>query len=316
MHIKVFACDLDGTLARDGVVAPETWSMLRRARRAGLTLLLVTGRRLETFAADGPFAELFEAIVAEDGAAVYCPRNDTVILPFGRLEPGIVKRLEGLGIPLERGMAIAATWVPHDTAVLHVLRETGGGATIEYNKGAVMVLPPGATKGTGLQEALHELGYSPRNVLACGDAENDRSLFEIAELAVAVSNATPEIKQLSHAVLPQENGEAVCSLLEGLLEGRMPLHRIRPERRLLLGHRLDETPVHLSPFILLDQNLGLAGASASGKSWMAGLITEELLRLGYQVCLFARSPAGPAKARRCARRSRRRWGIATKNSTV
>ena len=286
MHVKVLACDLDSTLARNGVVAPETWDVLRRAKRAGLVLMLVTGRRLETFAADGPFAELFEAIVAEDGAAVYFPRNDAVVLPFGRIEPAIVNRLEELDVPLEKGMAIVATWTPHDEAVLQVLKETGGGATVEYNKGAVMVLPPGATKGTGLQMALHELGYSPRNVLVCGDAENDRSLFEMAELAMAVSNAVPEIKQLSNAVLPQENGEAVRAMVEELLQGRVPLHRIRPERKLLLGHRLDETPVHLSPFMMLDQNLGIVGASASGKSWLAGLLTEELLRLGYQVCII------------------------------
>ena len=52
-----------------------------------------------------------------------------------------------------------------------------------------MVLPLGATKGTGLAYALHELGYSPHNVAACGDAENDRSLFEVAEYAAAVANA-------------------------------------------------------------------------------------------------------------------------------
>lgn len=146
MYLKILACDLDGTLAEHGEVAPATWDALREARKAGLTLMLVTGRRLDTFAADGPFAEVFEAIVAEDGAALYFTRNDSVVLPFGRLAPEVWRRLDALNLPLERGIAIASTWVPHDAAVAEVLRETGGSATLEYNKGAVMVLPPGATK--------------------------------------------------------------------------------------------------------------------------------------------------------------------------
>jgi hydroxymethylpyrimidine pyrophosphatase-like HAD family hydrolase len=87
VHLTVLACDLDGTLAEHGQVAAETWDVLRRAREAGLALLLVTGRVLDTFAADGPFAEVFEAVLAEEGAAVYFTRNDGVMLPFGRLAP-------------------------------------------------------------------------------------------------------------------------------------------------------------------------------------------------------------------------------------
>jgi hydroxymethylpyrimidine pyrophosphatase-like HAD family hydrolase len=286
MHLKVLACDLDGTLAEGGQVAAETWQSLRQAREDGLALVLVTGRRLETFESTGPFAELFEAIVAENGAAIYFPRNDSVILPFGRVAPEVVQRLEAQAIPLERGVAIVATWVPYDEVVSLVLRDTGGSATVEYNKGAVMVLPPGATKGTGLQAALHELGYSLRNVIACGDAENDRSLFEVSELSVAVANATPDIRALADFALRDENGAGVRALL-GMLEHRaLPLYEPREARRLLLGYRPDRTPWYLSPLALLGSNVGIAGTSGSGKSWLAGLLAEELLRHGYQVCII------------------------------
>lgn len=286
MHLTVLACDLDGTLAEEGEVAPETWEVLRQAKTAGLAIILVSGRTLDSFAAEGPYAELCEAIVAEDGGVVYFPRRDTVALPFGRLAPAVLQRLEDLGVPLERGMAIAATQVPHDEAVLDVLREVGGGVTVEYNRGAVMVLPPGATKGTGLRYALNELGYSPHNVVACGDAENDRSLFEVVELAVAVANALPDIRALADVVLPQADGAGVQALVTDLLAGRVPARRPRPDRRLLLGHSHDGTPVHLDPFALVDGNLGVFGASGSGKSWLAGLLAEELLKQGYQVCII------------------------------
>src|SRR5690606_12702232 len=108
--------------------------------------------------------ETFDAIVAEDGAVVCFPHRDIVTLPFGRLPDELRRRLDVLPIPLERGLAIVATRIPHDQVVFDLLRATGGGATVEYNRGAVMVLPPGATKGTGLQYALRELGISARSV--------------------------------------------------------------------------------------------------------------------------------------------------------
>ncbi|MFZ6029356.1 MAG: DUF5752 family protein [Chloroflexota bacterium] len=293
-HLTILASDLDGTLAEDGRVAPETWQILRRAKASGMSIFLVTGRTLETFITDGPFAELCEAIVAENGAIVYFPRRDSVAFPFGRITPTVLQRIDALNIPMERGMAIVATVVPHDSAILETLRNVGGGATVEYNKGSVMVLPLGATKGTGLQYALRELGFSPHNVLACGDAENDCSLFEMAEYAAAVGNAPPSIKALSDTVLPQANGKGVRALLEDLLEGRCQGFRSRPYRQLKLGRNFQGAPVQIDPFSLLNQNLSIFGASSSGKSWLAGLLTEELLRLNYQVCII--DPEGDYRA--------------------
>ena len=286
MHLMVLACDLDGTLAENGQVAAETWERLRQAKTAGFGLLLVTGRTLQSFAPEGPYAELYDAIVAEDGAVVYFPRRDIVVLPFGHLDPALLQRFATLSIPLERGMAIVATHVPHDAAILDVLRELGGGATVEYNRGAVMVLPPGATKGTGLQFALRELGSSPRNVVACGDAENDRSLFEGAELAVAVANAAPAVQALADVVLGEPNGAGVRALIADLLAGHRPIRHPRPERQLILGHGLDGASITLDPFALLTGNLGIVGDSGSGKSWLAGLLAEEMLKQGYQICVI------------------------------
>ena len=213
----------------------------------------------------GPFIELCEAIVAEDGAVVYFPGNDSILLPFGHLDPNLYQQLEKSGIPLEKGMAIAATWVPHDREVTKILADHGYPATIEYNKGAVMVMPLGATKGTGLLSALHQLGYSPRNVLACGDAENDRSMLLQVELAVVVANATPALKSLADVVLPQVNGMGVQYLIQQLLQGKIPPHPSKPGRRIDLGKNENETPILLSPATFLNDNVIISGSSGSGK---------------------------------------------------
>ncbi len=293
-HLTVLACGIEGTLGQDGNVSEETWKTLYQAKAAGLSIILVTGQTLDTLTTTPEYAQLCEAIVAESGAVVYFPRRDVIALPFGRLTPAVFYHLETLDIPLQRGKAIVTTHVPHDQAILNTLRKTGGGATVEYNRGVVMVLPPGATKGTGLRYALQEMGYSPHNVVACGDAENDRSLLEMAELAVAVSNAHPDIQAIADILLPQPNGKGMQSFIQDLLRDKIPPCRSRPGRRLSLGHRLDGTSVHVDPVVLLNSNVGIFGSSGSGKSWLSGLLAEELLKQGYQICII--DPEGDYRA--------------------
>ncbi len=289
-HLAVLACDLDGTLVESGLVAPrltaEMWTALHQAKMGGLTLILVTGRTLDSVVTEGPYSDFCEAIVAENGAVVYFPRRDAVNLPFGQIDPALLQRLDAMGVPLERGMAIAATWPPHDEVVLKALRESRNAATVEYNLGGLMVLPPGATKGSGLLYALRELGYSAHNVVACGDGENDLSMFEAAELSVAVANAQPPLKEAADVVLEQPHAAGVQALIAHLLAGRALPRRPRPERQLVLGHHPGGTPVHIDPFILAESNLGIFGASISGKSWLAGLIAEGLLMQDYQICII------------------------------
>ena len=67
----------------------------------------------------------------------------------------IVARLRELGVtPLAVGRSIVATWEPMEAAVLEVIRELGLELQITFNKGAVMVLPPGVNKASGLEAAL------------------------------------------------------------------------------------------------------------------------------------------------------------------
>jgi hypothetical protein len=205
-----------------------------------------------------------------------------------------VQQWHSLNLPMEWGLAIAASVKPHDEVLLRSLRTSRGCATVVYNRNAVMFLPPGATKGSGLLYALEELGYSPHNVLACGDAENDRSLFEVAELGVAVANATPDLRSIADAVLPEPNGAGVRQLLSDLLAGKPPAHRPRPERALVLGQRASGSPVRLDPYRVAETNMGILGSSGSGKSWLAGLVAEELLKQKYQICII--DPEGDYRA--------------------
>ena len=84
--------------------------------------------------------------------------------------------------------------------MLEAIRELGLEWQIIFNKGAVMVLPPGVNKASGLAAALEELQLSPLNVVGIGDAENDHAFLTLCGCSVAVANALDAVKATADVV--------------------------------------------------------------------------------------------------------------------
>ena len=75
MRYLALASDYDGTLARHGTVAEETLEALARFRHSGRKLVLVTGRELTDLESVFPRLDLFDRVVAENGAVLYEPET-------------------------------------------------------------------------------------------------------------------------------------------------------------------------------------------------------------------------------------------------
>ena len=103
------------------------------------------------------------------------------------------------------------------TTVLEVIRDHGLELQVIFNKGAVMVLPSGVNKATGLSAALAELGLSPHNAVGVGDAENDHAFLKLCECAVAVANALPSLKEQADLVTRGDHGAGVVELIDRML---------------------------------------------------------------------------------------------------
>src|SRR5688500_6108496 len=73
MTYLALATDYDGTVAEDGRVRAEVLDALERLRRSGRKLVLVTGRLLEDLMAVFPRLDIFDRVVAENGALLYAP---------------------------------------------------------------------------------------------------------------------------------------------------------------------------------------------------------------------------------------------------
>ena len=285
MYRRVMAFDFDGTLAVEGVVPRELEYALDRCRAAGYALFLVTGRRFETVSL-GRLGDLFTGVVWENGAVLLHTATGEVYLPFGQLDERLMKALEDAEIPLERGLAIAATWVPHDQVVWRLLSTHGGGAAVEYNKGAVMVLPSGSSKGAGLERLLTICGFSAHNLVAFGDAENDVSMLRLAEIGVAVGDAVPAVRETADVVTSRPGPAGVLEILDRYpLAGQYLDVPLRRERRIVIGRDKANIEVSLPGSRLAGRNLGVFGDSGTGKSWVVGLLAEGLHHEEYQVLL-------------------------------
>jgi hydroxymethylpyrimidine pyrophosphatase-like HAD family hydrolase len=218
MRYLVLATDYDGTLARDGRVDEETLAALDRLRHSGRKLILVTGRHLEDLLHVFPQINLCEWVVVENGALLYQPTTREV-KPLGEPPPEeFVKALQERGVePLAVGRVIVATWHPHENTVLEIIRDLGLEYQVIFNKGAVMVLPSGVNKASGLSAALSEMGLSSHNTVGVGDAENDHAFLDFCECGVAVANALPMLKERADFVTKGERGAGVVELIDKLI---------------------------------------------------------------------------------------------------
>src|SRR5262245_40740703 len=147
MRYLALATDFDGTLAHDGRVDEATLEALGRLRRSGRRIILVTGRELDDLLGVFPRGDLFDRVVAENGALLYRPETrEEETLGEGPPE-AFVRALRKRGVrPISVGRVIVATREPHQAEVLETIRELGLEFQVIFNKGAVMVLPPGVNK--------------------------------------------------------------------------------------------------------------------------------------------------------------------------
>jgi hypothetical protein len=218
MRYLALATDYDGTLAADGHVDEETLAALERLRFSGRKLILITGRQLDDLLKVFSQINLFDIVVAENGALLYTPANNQEKLLAERPPQEFIKKLQERGVePLSVGKVIVATWHPHETMVLEVIKELGLDLEIILNKGAVMVLPTGIDKAKGLVAALEDMQLSQENVVGVGDAENDLAFLNLCGISVAVNNALPVVKEAVTFVTEGNRGAGVTELIDKLI---------------------------------------------------------------------------------------------------
>ena len=284
MRYLTLCTDYDGTIASQGRVDDATIAALEELRASGRKLVLVTGREIEDLEKVFPRLDLFERVVAENGALIFRPatRDERVL---GEAPPArFVEELRRRAVKnVSIGRCIVATWVPHERAVLDVIRDLGLELHVIFNKGAVMVLPSSLNKATGLRAALEELNISLHNSVGVGDAENDHAFLGICECSAAVANALPAVKEKVDIVLEHGHGAGVQQLIGELLSNDLSGRASALRRHeILLGRNHDGDEVTLPPYGI---SALVVGTSGGGKSTIAVGLVERLREKGYAFCV-------------------------------
>lgn len=229
MHYLALACDFDGTLAHEGSVSSVTVEALKRLKKSGRRLILVTGRQLDELLRIFAEVAIFDRVVADNGAMLYEPASRECRALANPPPAAFLEALRLRGVPFSVGQVIIGTVEPYDATALAIIKEQGLELQVIYNKGSVMILPSGVNKSTGLATALAELGISEHNAIGIGDAENDHALLNLCELGVAVANAIPTLKERADLVTSLPNGRGVQELIGRIL--RDDLAGVQPLRR-------------------------------------------------------------------------------------
>ncbi|MGZ5319259.1 MAG: HAD family hydrolase [Actinomycetota bacterium] len=275
---RAVAIGIDGTLADGSRLPPHVLAALRRTRTEGRRVILVTGRTVGGVRDVIPdVLDHVDAVVAENGAVLFAPgRRQALSAP---VDGSVAAALADRGVEIGRGAVIGFTGAGDEHAVLDEIRRLGFEYQLVRNRNLLMILPAGVNKGSGLLNALRHLGVSPHDTLAIGDAENDHSLFDVAEFGVAVADAVGSLRDRADLVLDEPDGAGVAHLLaSGLLDD--PTRFASKRRQLVIGvdDRGDAVRLPAQPRSVL-----VAGGAREQRLSFAGLLAKQLTTLGYSV---------------------------------
>ncbi len=277
---RLVAFDYDGTLTLTGRPTDDVLAALARARAHGLTVVLITGRILDELRVEFPdVADHFDALILENGALIDVDSRHLNTAP--PIDPAVSAALTTRQIEHRSGKVIVAASAADEHVVVDELNRLGLECQLMHNRTELMVLPSGINKGVGLQAALGELGLSPHDTIAVGDAENDHSLLATAELGVAVANAVDSLRAAADVILDSADGDGIVELIDDLMNTAVMWQR-RRRQQLTLGHDDDGEPVSIPAH---PANLIVTGGTGDGKSYLAGLIAEQLIDLNYSVLI-------------------------------
>jgi len=283
MKLAALALDYDGTIAVDGVLDPAVRDAVATARRCGVVAILVTGRRLADLRRVAGDLTAFDVVVGENGAVLDFPSSGRHVVLGHPPNPAFVDELRRRGVDVAVGEIVVEGDAGSACTALEVLRRLEQPLVLAFNRGRLMVLPQAVAKSSGLRHALAALRISIHNAVGIGDAENDHDLLDACEVGVAVAWGSPALRAVADEVIEGSGPPAVAEYIRRVLQQPRLSAAQMGRRSLLLGHQHDGAPVSLA---VRGRTILIAGEPATGKSWLAGLLCEQLILQGYCVCVI------------------------------
>lgn len=283
MKLFALALDYDGTIAIDDRLDPAVRAAIAEARSRGIAVVIATGRILDELRRVAGELHFVDGVVAENGAVLHFPESGHTARLAPPVPPQFIAELNRRHLSFRSGESLVDAAAADAPAILDIIRALELPLVLIFNRGRVMIMPQGISKGTGLRAALDTMRLSARNTLAIGDAENDHELLRLAEFGVAVPWGSTALRATADVTLDAADICGVGTYLKQVVErGDMP-EPSEDRRRLLLGYLDDGSEFRLAA---RRSNVLVAGDTRSGKSWLVGLLCEQLILLGYCICVL------------------------------
>ena len=222
--------DVDGTLMDANGYHPELIPLIREVEARGLTVSLASGRTLPNVTPIKQSLGVSGFIVAENGGMVWDSAEGREIVA---LADGLRARAaaEWLGTQIEGFDAVGiesnrwreTEWCLYEKEDEELMRQllayTEWSDLIVVSTGfAIHITAPGVDKASGLRVAFEQRGVDPENVLVCGDAPNDVSMFELCGSSVAVNDAYEGVAEAADLLTDARGTEGSVELLKALID--------------------------------------------------------------------------------------------------
>ena len=283
MKLSTIALDYDGTITDRDALSPDVRDAIADARTRGIVVMLVTGRILDELRRVAGDLRFVDGVVAENGAVVHFPDSGHTSLLAPAIPQAFVDELGRRGIAATPGRCLVDSSANDAPRILEIVQRQELPLVLLFNRGRLMTLPQGISKATGLRMALTMLRLSPRNTVAVGDAENDHALLQLSEVGAAVEWGSTVLQSAADVIVRGHGPSAVAAYVRDLAaKARIPVPP-KGRRRLALGYTEDGREFSLA---VRGRNVLIAGDAKSGKSFLAGLLCEQLILHGYSMCVI------------------------------
>ncbi|MBW5447266.1 HAD-IIB family hydrolase [Cohnella sp. CFH 77786] len=237
---RLLALDLDGTLLNDrSEISPANEEWIRRAREAGVTVILSTGRG---FPSALPFAEqlgLDGPMITVNGGEIW--RKPRELHRRTLLDADMVMRLHRLAerhgdtwfwaystesvYNKERWVddTPSRQWLKfgyytEELAVLNeILSEIKTWEGLEISNSSpfnIEVNPAGVSKASAIEEVCRMIGCGMSEAAAVGDSLNDIAAIRACGLGVAMGNAQEEVKEAADFVTSSHQEDGVARMIQ------------------------------------------------------------------------------------------------------
>mgnify|MGYP001626447695 CR=1 FL=1 len=215
---NLLVLDIDGTVTEsDRSIRVETMEALRKIKkeRPDVITVLVSGNVLPVMYGIRGIIGVGEALFAENGGILL---HNGIIQKF--FEPEITRKaFEKIHREMGAIEFITNRW--RETSVSFILDgnndfssyEREFDVRIEDSGFAKHIMNRGQNKGFAVRKIMEIYGVDKENVYACGDGENDITMFKEAGFTGCPANSNPRLKEISGFVSEKYYGDGLLDIL-------------------------------------------------------------------------------------------------------